>query len=196
MTRDRFDKLYYDRFYGRSRPRARIRRDKERLGDFVCAYLDYLRQPVRNVLDIGCGFGFWRDAVARHYPKARYTGVEYSEYLCERYGWTHGSVVDFRSPRPFDLVICDDTLQYLPANDCAAAIENLAALCRGALYLHVMTREDWDENCDQSRTDPDVHMRTAAWYRRHLRRHFENIGGGVFLSEDSPSIAWALGKLD
>ena len=195
-TRTRFDKPYYDRFYGRAQARPAIRRDKARLAAFVCAYLDYLRQPVRNVLDVGCGFGLWRDAIARHCPKATYTGVEISEYLCEKHGWTRGSVVDFTSPRRFDLVICDDTLQYLPTADCTAAIGNLATLCRGALFVHALTREDWRDNCDRSQTDPDVYLHSGAWYRRQLGRHFENVGGGVFLSEDSPAIAWTLGKLD
>jgi predicted TPR repeat methyltransferase len=191
-----FDKPYYDHFYGPKLHKAADRRDEERLVGFVSAYLKYMKQPVRNVVDIGCGFGAWRKAIARHFPRARYTGVEWSEYLCEKYGWKHGSAVDFSSRQPFDLVVCKDTLQYLSAKDCEAAIENIAHLCRGALYVAVMTTEDWHEVCDRRRTDSEVYRRSAAWYRRALGRWFINIGGGVFLSERSPSIPWALEQLE
>lgn len=192
--RNRFDKSYYDHFYGPELHKVADRRDEARLVDFVSAYLKYLRQPVRNVLDVGCGFGTWRDAFAKHFPKARYTGVEISQHLCDKYGWKHGSVVDFKSARPFDLVVCKDTLQYLSRPACEVAIENLAKLCRGALYLSVMTAKDWEENCDQARTDAAVHKRRANWYRRVLGKSFTNIGGGLFLSDRSPAIPWELEK--
>ena len=139
-----FDEAYYERFYNYPRIRASDVKEFAVLGDFVCAYLRYLSQPVRRVLDIGCGLGFWQDSVARHYPKASYTGVEISEYLCERYGRTRGSVVDFEARAAFDLVICTDVLQYLSHAQASAAIENLATLCRGALYFNLLTREDWE----------------------------------------------------
>lgn len=194
-ARTRFDKRYYDRFYGPAHAQAAYRRDEVRLGDFVCAYLKYLEQPVRRVVDIGCGFGQWRNIVARHFPQARYTGVEHSDYLCECYGWTRGSAVDFRARTPFDLVICKDTVQYLSAGAFKAAAGNLAELCRGALYLSVLTREDWERNCDRRRTDADVYLRSAAWYRRVLGRYFVNLGGGLFLGERSPAIPWVLETL-
>jgi len=194
-VRATFDKAYYERFYGGASEQRAYRRDEQRLGDFVCAYLEYMQQPVRNVLDLGCGLGQWRGIVARHFPRARYTGVEQSEYLCERFGWERGSAVDFSSRGAFDLVICKDTLQYLSAKEFEAAAANLGTLCRGALYASILTRKDWEESCDPVRTDPEVYLRTGRWYRRLLERHFINLGGGVFLSERSPSIPWELETL-
>lgn len=193
--RELFDKNYYDHFYGRGRERRAYQRDEDLLGDFVCAYIKYLEQPVRRVVDIGCGFGWWRDIIASHFPKASYTGIEYSEYLCEKYGWVRSSVVDFQSKYPFDLVICKDTLQYLSGKDFQVAIDNLADLCRGVLYLSVLTTEDWEENCDPDRTDANVYLRPGSWYRRILNRHFINLGGGVLLSPRSRSIPWEIEKL-
>ena len=194
-VRETFDRSYYERFYGDAAERRAYRRDEDRLGDFVCAYLDYLEQPVRNVIDIGCGFGQWRGIVARHFPRASYTGVEQSEHLCERFGWTRGSAVDFRARARFDFVICKDTLQYLSARDFDAAVLNLAALCRGACYVSVLTREDWEERADRRRTDSAVHLRPGDWYRRRLARHFVNAGGGIFLSSRSPAVPWELETL-
>ena len=190
-----FDRRYYDRFYGRQRPRLADRQNADRLGDFVCAYLRYIGQPVRSVLDVGCGVGLWRDVIARQFSKARYRGIEYSEYLCETYGWERGSVVDFETKARFDLVVCEDVLQYLPAAATQKAIANLARLCRGALYLSVLTQEDWDENCNRAKTDADVHKRSASWYRRRLAKHFQNLGGGLFLRNDSPLVVWELEQL-
>lgn len=194
-ARKRFDKNYYTRFYGGARERRAYQRDEERLGDFLCAYLKYLEQPVRRVADIGCGLGQWRGIVAKHFPKARYAGVEVSEYLCEQHGWKRASVVDFEAREPFDLVICKDTLQYLSNKDFDTAVENLARLCRGALYASILTKEDWETRCDRRRTDRAVYLRTGEWYRKRLARHFANLGGGVFLSEHSPAIAWELEQL-
>jgi SAM-dependent methyltransferase len=194
-VRRAFDEKYYNRFYGDAVDRRAYRREEARLGNFVSAYLNYMQQPVRRVVDIGCGFGQWRKIIARHFPSATYTGVERSEYLCHKYGWLPGSAVDFRSGRPFDLVICKDTLQYLSARDFERAAGNLASICRGVLYASILTQEDWESNCDRRRTDRQVHLRSGDWYRRVLNRHFTNLGGGLFLSENSPSIAWDLESL-
>lgn len=190
-----FDQDYYQRFYGNSAARRSYQREEARLGDFVCSYLKYMQQPVRSVVDIGCGFGQWRAIIGRHFPRAHYVGVEYSEHLCAKYGWLHGSAVDFSADRPFDLVICKDTLQYLSAREFRDAAANLASICAGALFATILTSEDWAQNCDRRRTDKHVHLRSGAWYRRVLGRYFTNLGGGLFLSESSPAIAWELESL-
>ncbi len=85
------------------RPRWPTRSTSSGSGAFVSSYLKYLRVPVRRVLDVGCGVGLWRDIVAKHFPQASYHGVEVSEYLCRRYGWERGSVVDYQCPRALRL---------------------------------------------------------------------------------------------
>ena len=190
-----FDKRYYDRFYGRKRPRRRELDDTRHLCDFVCAYLRHIGQPVRNVLDVGCGLGLWRDALSVHFPKARYRGVEYSEYLCEEYGWEQGSVVDYRPKKPADLVICQDIVQYLPDSEASKAIRNLARMTRGALYFSAPSDIDWAENVDPAISDADVHKRPVQWYRKRLQRRFLNLGGGVFLNRSTSIVLWELETL-
>ncbi len=107
-----FDEAYYQRFYFDKKTRVVDAGHAERLGAFVCHYLQYVRVPVQRVLDVGCGIGLWREAITRHFPGASYQGVEYSDYLCERYGWQKGSVVDYASAQPFDCLeiaplVCD-----------------------------------------------------------------------------------------
>ncbi|MDR2300071.1 MAG: class I SAM-dependent methyltransferase [Comamonas sp.] len=180
-----FDEAYYQRFYFDKKTSVIDVEHSRRLGDFVCSYLAYLRVPVARVLDVGCGIGLWREAVARHFPGAVYHGVEFSSYLCGRYGWQQGSVVDFRSDEPFDLVICQGVLPYLSPSDLKQALANLGQLCRGGLYVEAVSREDYDRGViDEDLTDPRLYRHRASLYRRGLEAaHFQELGGGVWLSE-------------
>ncbi len=189
---ERFDAGYYRRFYGDAKTRVASRAGVARLARFVCDYLVCLDLPVRRVLDAGCGLGWWRAPLARRLPHALYTGIEISRHLCEAHGWQHASIVDYRAEAPFDLVICQGVLQYLSDADASAAIDNLGRLCRGALYLEALTRGDWEHSVDRARTDGEVNLRSARWYRRRLARHFVNAGGGVFVHVDAPVVMFEL----
>jgi len=180
-----FDAGYYERFYGDPATRVSDQREIQRLASFVHGYLAYLQVPVRSILDVGCGVGHWRRACARLWPKARYWGVEYSSYLCEKFGWHNGSIATLEPAAElgrasFDLVICQGVMQYLDDATARAALANLASWTDGALYLEALTERDWEENCDQTVTDGDVHLRSGAFYRRRLTKNFQDCGGGVF----------------
>ena len=125
-------------------------------------------------------------------PGATYVGLEYSEYLCRRYGWVQGSLAEWRPRQPFDLVVCYDVLQYLDDAAAAKAMANFARLCRGVLYFSALTRRDWRENADQSRTDREVTMRSADWYRCRLARNFRQVGAGFWLRRGPPLVTWEL----
>lgn len=188
-----FDEAYYRRFYFDKKTKVADSQHFERLGTFVCTYLQYLRVPVRRVLDVGCGIGLWRGVIAHHFPAARYHGVEVSEYLCERYGWEQGSVKDYQAKEPFDLVICQGVLGYLDPSDLKQALRNLGSLSRGALYLEAVTREDYERDIvDEDLSDPHLFRHRAAVYRRGLSRHFKEMGGGVWLSRQAEVPTFAL----
>lgn len=188
-----FDEAYYQRYYFDKKTSVVDPAHAERLGTFVCSYLHYLRVPVARVLDMGCGIGLWRDMVARHLPGARYHGVEYSAYLCERFGWERGSVVDYQAGEPFDFVICQGVLPYLGTQDLRRALDNLGRLCRGALYLEAVAREDYERDIiDEDLTDPRLYRHHAALYRRGLEPHFIDMGGGLWLSRQAQVPLFAL----
>ena len=68
----------------------------------------------------------------------------------------------------------------------------MARLTHGALYISALTRRDWQENCNKSRTDRDVRMRDGAWYRRRLRRYFDYLGFGLWLRKGVCAILWEM----
>ncbi len=188
----RFDADFYRRYYENPRTRVASPEDAERLGRLICAWTGYLGLRVRRVLDAGCGLGQLQGPVRAAYPRARYVGLEASEYLCRRHGWVQGSVADYRPRTPFDLVICHDVLQYLDDREALRALANLGRLCRGALYFSVLTREDWRRNADRSRTDAAVRLRPADWYRHRLQRSFQPLGGGLLLRRGRQPPLWEL----
>ena len=181
-----FDEAYYQRFYFDKKTSVVDPAHMERLGTYVCSYLKYLRVPVQRVLDVGCGIGLWKGIVAQHFPGAAYQGVEFSTYLCERFGWQQGSVVDYAANEPFDLVICQGVLPYLSPPDLKRALHNLGRLSKGALYVEAVSREDYErDTIDEDLTDNRVFRHRAELYRRGLAEGCLELGGGVWLSRQA-----------
>jgi SAM-dependent methyltransferase len=187
-----FDEAYYKRFYFDPKTAVTSRAEMRDRARLIAAATQYVGLPVRRILDAGCGIGLLRAPLKRFLPRAAYTGLEMSEYLCARYGWRQGAIQDWRGRERFDLVVCYDVLQYLTSAQARSAIVNLARVCRGALYFGALTREDWERNCDQSRTDRIPGLRSGAWYRRELGRHFTAFGCGLWLRRGAPLVTWNL----
>jgi len=196
MGNDLFSAAYFRKFYLDPKTRVTTPAEMRVRAMLIASVLRHAAVPVRRILDAGCGIGLLRGAFAAALPRARYTGLEASEYLCERYGWTPGSIVDFAPRAPYDLVICYDVLQYLADRDARRALLNLPALCRAAVYFSALTAQDWAQNCDRSRTDPEVHLRTGAWYRRFLQQNFSYLGFGVWLLRGVTPVLWELERAD
>jgi len=188
----KFDAGFYQRYYRDPETRVASREDTLKLGRFICAFTSYLGFGVRRVLDAGCGLGHMRKAVREYFPRARYVGLDPSEYLSRRYGWVRTSIAEYAPRAPFDLVICHDVLQYLPDREAARALANLSRLCQGALYFSVLTAEDWRRNADRGRTDSGVWLRPASWYRERLRRHFRPLGAGMLARRGFAPLLWEL----
>jgi len=189
-----FGHAYFRKFYLNPATRVTTRTEMYSRAWLIAAVLRHACVPVRRILDAGCGIGLLKREFAKVLPRARYRGLESSDYLCTRYGWTSGSVIDYAPRLPSDLVVCYDVLQYLDDKEAALAIANLANLTRAALYLSALTLEDWRDNCDQGKTDRAVHLRRGEWYRRRLRRKFRYLGFGIWVRKDVTTILWDLEK--
>ena len=187
-----FDREYYRRYYFDPRTAVASRAEMQARARLIAALTVHAGLPVRRILEAGCGTGTLRSALKRLVPRARYVALEASEYLCRRYGWQRGRIESYRARLPFDLVICYDVLQYLDARAAERALANFARLCRGVLYFSALTRGDFEENCDRRRTDADVFLRSAHWYRSRLRRQFREAGLGFWLRRGAPLTLWEL----
>jgi SAM-dependent methyltransferase len=187
-----FGREYYQRYYLDPRTAVASRSEMQARARLIAAFTAHAGLPVGRILEAGCGTGMLRATLKRLLPHARYVGVESSDYLCRRYGWVHGRIEDYRARAPFDLVICYDVLQYLPAAAAQRALANFGRLCRGVLYFTALTRYDYEQNCDQARTDADVHLRSARWYRTRLSRQFRDAGLGFWLRRGAPLTLWEL----
>lgn len=183
---------YFHKFYLNARTRVVTTSEMQSRAALIAAILEHAELPTRRILDAGCGVGLLKKPFARVLPRAQYTGLEFSAYLCRRYGWIQGSVADYVAKRPFDLVVCYDVLQYLNDREAVRALANLSVLSRAAVYVSALTREDWRNNCDRSRSDGAVHLRSGDWYRKRLRKSFDYLGFGVWLRRDVSAILWDL----
>src|SRR5262244_837529 len=130
-----FDYAYYKRFYYDSKTAVTSRREMQGRARLIAAYALHTGLPVRRILDAGCGTGLLRPWLKRYLPRATYTGIEASEYLCKRYGWQRAQLETYKAPLPFDVVVCYDVMQYLDSDTADRAIANFGKLCRGVLYF-------------------------------------------------------------
>ena len=202
-SKQAFDASYYTRFYEDPATRAVSEEEQRRQADFIAAYLRYLDIGVHSILDVGCGIGTLLHAVStcianrdkrsnRRAQKTRVVthGIEISEYLCTKYGWTQASILDYEGDGA-DLVICNDVLGYLNKKDARKALRKLANLSHQALYFSVITLDDLDI-CDQEHTDMSQKLRPATWYQTELARYFMNVGGGLYLKQPVSVPVWRL----
>jgi len=181
---DYFDEAYYRRFYG-GRP-VHDRRQIASLATAVTALATWWKLPIRSVLDVGAGKGYWKDWFANAQPRVRYHGLDVSPHACKRYGHELGDISVWEPPRAFDLVVCQSVLQYLDGDACARAITVLARACSGMLYLEVPTESDRVDVVDVEQTDMEVFWRTGAWYRRRLDPLFVEVGAGMWIARPAP----------
>ena len=187
-----FSAAYFKKFYLSSATRVVTASEMRSRAALIAAVLRQCQIPVRRILDAGCGIGLLRKPFAEFFPRARYVGLEASDYLCRRFHWVPGSIVDYAPRAPADLVVCYDVLQYLPDEQAARAIANFSRLTRSALYVSALTKEDWRENCDRSRTDRAVHLRDGSWYRRRLNKSFRYVGFGIWVRKNVSAILWEM----
>lgn len=176
---DPFSESYFRRYYESGRSRVYGGSEIAELAKGVTGFVRWFGGDIGTVLDVGAGTGLWGKWFRKHMPHARYTSVDVSAYACARYGHEQRDITKWRAKRKFDLVICQGVLPYLSDVSCPRAIGNIAAMCRGFLYLEAITAGDLRDVCDKSRTDVRVLARPASFYRRELGRYFEPLGCGL-----------------
>ena len=185
---DRYDRAYFDRWYRDPKTRVKSQsgiRRKAALALSVAEY--YLERPVRTVLDVGCGEGNWLPAVISLRPKIRYTGVDASTYAVDRFGkkrnirlGSFATLDEIGLKEDYDLIVCSDTLFYLPLTELEQGIASLAHRAAGVAFLELYTGED-----SLIGDFPNEGLQSASFYRKMLTRHgFLSVGSHCYLGPD------------
>lgn len=182
-----YDRAYFEQWYHDPERRvitpAAVAR-KTRLALGIAELL--LERPVRTVLDVGCGEGAWREHLRRERANLAYTGVESSEYAVERFGRTRnivqgsvGTLASLALQGPFDLIVVCDVLQYVPDDELAPGLAEIARLLGGVAYLEAYTLEDQIEG-DRA----GWHERSRAEYlRRFSAAGLTSVGMHCYVGE-------------
>jgi len=168
----RYDKAYFDKWYRRQRVNApaEVRR---KVALAVAAAEYFLARALRDVLDVGCGEGAWREHLRALRPRVHYLGVDPSDYAVETFGRARnlrkasfGELASLRIDRQFDLVVSSDAIHYVPDDELRRGLPALVALAGGIVFLDLLTAED-----DIVGDMEGLIRRSAAWYRKLFRQH-------------------------
>lgn len=187
-----YDRAYFDRWYRAPQTRvsspAALRR-KAALALAVGEY--YLGRQVRTVLDVGCGEGDWLPALRAARPAVRWTGVDPSEYVVDRFGRSRGirlgsfaTLEEVGLAASYDLVVCSSALLYADDAELSAALHSMAARTRAVAFLELYTSDD------QLDGDRPEGLRDAAYYRKALwRSGFRSVGSHCYLGPVAHDLA-------
>jgi SAM-dependent methyltransferase len=167
-----FDQSYFDKWYRSRAHKVRTRTDLRRRAAAAVAVAELvLERPVKRILDIGCGEGEWGTALLELRPRAKYTGIDPSEYAVKRFGerrniriGTFGDLAALPDLDRFDLVVCADVLHYLAPREIIRGATTLGERLTGVALLHAYVKGDELEGDLAGLT-----RRPAAWYSRTFR---------------------------
>jgi len=167
-----YDQAYFDRWYRDPRHMVVQGGVLERRVQLAVAATEYLlERPLRSVLDVGCGEAPWRALIRQVRPRARYQGVDASEYVVRRFGKERnillgrvGTLDRLDLDAPFDLIVCSDVLHYVSTPELKRGLRSISRLCGGVAFLEMYVAED-----DTEGDDLDFQKRSAEEYRRLLR---------------------------
>jgi SAM-dependent methyltransferase len=164
-----YDRSYYDKWY-RGPGRVTSFHELRRKVTTVVANTEYfLRRPIKNVLDVGCGEAPWYVHLKAMRSRVSYLGLDPSEYAVNAFG-NHrhvrsGSFTDLREATGrFDLVVCSDVMHYLTDDEIREGLPRIVKHMRAIGFFEVFTKED--------RIYGDIdgfHRRRAKWYRERFR---------------------------
>jgi len=168
------------------------RRKIETLASAVHHFCNWWDIPVRSVLDIGAGVGYWSNWYRKNHQRTKVVSVDVSEHACNKYGHQLRDISSWIPTTKFDLVICQSVLQYLDDRAARAAIKNLSKATKHVLFFEVPTTNDLHHNVDRTVTDLEIYSRSGDWYRQELSRNFKQAGAGLWITKTSTIVLYEL----
>ncbi len=168
------------------------RRKIETLATAVHEYCRWWDIPVRSVLDIGAGVGYWSDWYRKNHKNSKVLSVDISKHACQKYGHELRDISEWAPSRKFDLVICQSVLQYLNDRAARRAIKNIAKATGHVLFFEVPTKADLRHNVDRNVTDFEIYARSGEWYRNELKKFFRQAGAGLWIAKNSTIVLYEL----
>jgi SAM-dependent methyltransferase len=167
---DQYDRAYFDKWYRDPRHRVGSGEDTRRKAALALAITEYyLGRKVRSVLDVGCGEGQWQPVLKAMRPRIQYTGIDPSAYAIRRFGKRRnlllGSLGHLPAlPTHFDLLLCSNSLYYVPDDELLIGLEILIPRLRGLAFLEAYSPETPLEG-----DTPGMIPRSPAQYRKIFR---------------------------
>jgi SAM-dependent methyltransferase len=190
---ERYDRAYFDRWYRDPKTRVKSAAAIHRKASLALSVAEYyLERPVRMVLDVGCGEGNWFPALRSLRKGIRYTGIDSSRYAVERYGKSRnirlGSFAQLEEmglADSYDLIVCSDTLFYLPLPELKQGLSSLAPRTAGIAFLELYTAQD-----SLTGDFPKKGLQSSSYYRSLLSRHgFLAVGSHCYLGPELHGMA-------
>jgi SAM-dependent methyltransferase len=184
----RYDRAYFDRWYRDPTTRVKSNAAIQRKASLALSITEYyLERPVKSVLDVGCGEGNWLAALRGLRPSIRYTGIDSSDYVIQRYGKKRGilrgsfaTLEECGLEDSYDLIICSDTLFYLSLYELKAGLASLATRTGGVAFLELYT--DGDTVIGDF---PKSGLPSRKFYQKLLRQFgFLSIGSHCYLGAE------------
>ncbi len=165
-----YDRKYFDKWYRSPAHRVSTPAKSTRKALLAVAVAEYyLERPVRTILDVGCGEGQWQPILKKLRPRAAYTGIDPSPYAIRRFGkrrhlieGSFGNLPDLADT--YDLIICSDSLYYIPDEELIMGLHLLAARLNGVAFL-----EAYPQEAGLTGDTAGMHPRSGAFYRKIFR---------------------------
>ena len=190
-----YDRAYFDKWY-RGAQRVNSAAEVRRKVSMAVAVTEYfIQEPLKSVLDIGCGEGAWLGHLQALRPNVEYMGLDPSEYVVRRFGQNRnirqasfGQLPSLRIAKKFDLVVCSDVLHYVAEDEIRAGIAEIARVGNGIAFIEVLTKED-----DIVGDLRDLARRPVAWYIKTFRNAgLISVAPYCFLAAARAAVASAL----
>ncbi len=113
---------------------------KDRPTDTNEASIEYILNDLKNgnnsnMLDVGCGRGYWLNLIAEKFPNMELTGVDFFDDVpLNRAKYVRGNVEALPFPdKSFDIVTCQHTIEHL--KNLPKAIEEMKRVARKQIII-------------------------------------------------------------